>query len=70
MNFTKVRLYDDQVAVSCNGGQWYVKKINDVDEMNMWLFVLNAIAHPDDKIEIKDLREHRQEHQDDITCSL
>lgn len=70
MNLVKVKLYDKEVAVCCNGGQWYKKKITNIDEMNMWLFVLNAIAHPDDKIEIKDLRECRQDHQDDITCSL
>lgn len=70
MNLVKVKLYDNEVAVCCNNGQWYVKRLTDIDEMNMWLFILNAIAHSDDKIMIKDLREHRQDHQDDITCSL
>ena len=59
----KVIIEDNSIAVRCCGGDWLV---GDLD--NRWLWVLSAIAFPDENsIEISDRRKNRQSHQKDMT---
>lgn len=59
----KVIVEDNEIAVRCAGGTWYVGE-TDI----RWLWVLNAIAFPEEhSIDIVDKRQHRQEHQPDMT---
>ena len=63
-NVIKVWIEDDKVYISCNHGQVEVN-----DKTDSWLHILNAIAFPEENmIEIIDKRNHRQEHQKDISC--
>ena len=60
-----VVIADGSIAVSCEHGEYINSPIS-----NAWLWVLGAIAFADEHtITINDVREHRQEHQRDMTCN-
>ena len=54
---------DDRIAVRCCNGEWLVGGID-----NRWLWVLGAIAFPDEHtISITDVRKNREDHQKDMS---
>ena len=61
----KVLVEDGTVGVQSDGGEILYNRSN-----NGWLWLLNAIAFPDEfDIEITDCRTNRQEHQRDLTTA-
>ena len=59
-----VVIHDSDIVVRCDGGMW---NLGDID--NRWLWVLGAIAFPEEhKLTIYDNRMHRQEHQKNLSC--
>jgi len=56
-------IYDDGIEVSCENGEYVASPMS-----NAWLWVLGAIAFPDENdIKILDVRERRQDHQENMT---
>ena len=59
-----VVIHDNDIVVRCGGGMW---NLGDID--NRWLWVLGAIAFPEEhELTINDSSNNRQKHQKNLSC--
>lgn len=59
----KVNFNDKDIAVSYDGGEWLITKIN-----NSWLWLIGALENGE-KIKVRDERKELQDHQHNMTFS-